>query len=390
VANNPFDRIPLYALEKPFADDVNQLQTQSDYALRWALQFIGSYQPFNTFASGAAGQGFIGDSFRLVSVSSMSIGILAGVGFVPGTGGQPTNIGGALNMNDPETLKPVVMTGLNSVTVPAADPTNPRIDIVEVTNQHIALVDNQTRDVLNLATDTFIPTLLPKLLTWILNGTANVSVNGTAAINLKMGTPAGSPTAPTVDAGYTKVGEIYVRAATASILSSDLNDTRPLWLPGGVGMIQAQVSVNLATGALTNFVARAPVGAHVVATPHGSSGSYGVKWYVWGGNILPAVAGATNIPFSVTASDDTRLTPSTGTQLVQCSGEAYAAATGDNIAVSSTGVPSGATIGTNQFVEVIITTPYIFDQPSLAVAQNATVCPSRELIVNLTMALGGI
>lgn len=293
LGDNPFDMEIINVRERPLSSDVNQ-QTSLDAAtVRFLLQHMLGFRSVNSNANGSLmPAGAIADGLKVDPGSGLQVQLRSGLYLFDGTGDQPSNINGALNLNDTQPLKPGVLTSTESITVPSADPTNPRWDIVEVQYDRQVL-NPQSRGVLNLSTGVFDPTLVDKTLSFLLNGLS--TVNGSGPINYKTGTPAGSPSVPSTDAGYTRIGRVYVPAAASSITKDLIIDDRKLVTPGGIVRVSAVATINHSTWAITEFECNAPPGVDVVLYTYSSSGVVGLQ--VLGP--FPNIAGITRVPMSV-------------------------------------------------------------------------------------------
>ena len=234
-----FDRTVFNPLERPLSSDQNQLQSEI-------------YRTINTVGwidvAGRAGVGdplpaarstFVGSAFFPYSAGTgMSVTLLGGWGWIYDPTATASNIGGISQINDAGDVYPIYLSTTQTLAVPAADATNPRIDIIEVKLDR-RLENPLTRDVFDPALEVFNPTLLNKTLTYDVLG--RTSIDGSAAINYKTGTPAGSPAAPSVTAGYVKIAEVYVGAAVTVIRQIDIADYRRLCAPGNILEMSARV-----------------------------------------------------------------------------------------------------------------------------------------------------
>lgn len=236
MADKLFDRTVFNPLERPLSTDQNQLQSQIAAGQFSLMELAMMPSAPGTLTIGGSAV-FYGDAFSPYVSSGMNIGLTKGMGVIR----DPTrigNIGGIGGLNDVTNCYPAYLSGDQGLTVPTADATNPRIDIIEVKLDR-RLENPLTRDVFDPALEIFNPTLLNKTLTYdLLNRN---STNGTAAINYKTGTPAGSPAAPAVTAGYHKVAEVYVGAGVASINPRDIADWRRL---AGAPVFSARVQIH--------------------------------------------------------------------------------------------------------------------------------------------------
>jgi len=165
------------------------------------------------------------------SPESMGVNVSLGLGYQDDPSDVPSGIGGVSGLDDLSEFKPLYLTSVQTLTVPGADPTNPRVDIVEVKFNR-DLGNPLSRDVLNIVTGQFVPTIVQKTLSFCLDGLT--SVNGSQPINYKTGTPAGSPTPPAVDAGYIKIAEIRVEALSTTVPATKITDFRSVLFPAVV------------------------------------------------------------------------------------------------------------------------------------------------------------
>jgi hypothetical protein len=172
--------------------------------------------------------GFYESGFKVrpTSPATLQVTVDAGLGWfndnLPISG-----FSGITGLDDPSRFKPLVLTTLETIVVPAADPVNPRIDIVEVRLNRL-VGDPTSRDVLNPSTGIFAPASVNKTLSY---SNSPASVNGAGGINYKTGTPAGVPVAPSVSAGYVKISEVRVEALVATIAENKIKDLRNILLP---------------------------------------------------------------------------------------------------------------------------------------------------------------
>lgn len=234
-----FDRTVFNPLERPLSSDQNQLQSEiyrTVNGLGWidvaGRAGVGDPLP-------AARSTFVGSAFFPYSAGTgMSVTLLGGWGWIYDPTATASNIGGISQINDAGDVYPIYLSTTQTLAVPAADATNPRIDIIEVKLDR-RLENPLTRDVFDPALEVFNPTLLNKTLTYDVLG--RTSINGSAAINYKTGTPAGSPAAPSVTAGYVKIAEVYVGAAVTVIRQIDIADYRRLCAPGNILEMSARI-----------------------------------------------------------------------------------------------------------------------------------------------------
>jgi len=271
--NNQFDDVATNVRERPLSEDQNLQAAQASRTLRMMARLIhggragdGSLGfPFtaNYLAPFA---GFMGDGFKVRAQSpspTMEVVVGRGQGWQNDPSGNAANIGGLLGLNDSERFKPLPLETDQTLSVPAADPSNPRVDIVEVRYDR-RLENPLSRDILNLGTGNFDPATVMKTLAWMLD--SRTSVNGSAAINYKTGTPAGSPVAPTVTSGYMKIAEVLVGAGVGSIAQNKIIDARSVLAPGGVQTVRLRALVKGTTagvGAALTVALLAPAGCTV-------------------------------------------------------------------------------------------------------------------------------
>lgn len=238
MSNKPFDRVITYTRERPLSSDLNLERSQLA-----ATQMLTGFSPLisraslSSFLPATSATQFWGASFFPFAGTGMQVVLAGGWGWSYAPSLTGNNLGGISQVNDQGDIYPLYLSGAQAISVPAADPTNPRIDIIEVKIDR-RFENPLTRDVFNPSTEVFDPTLLNKGLTYDL--LSRTSINGSAAINYKTGTPAGAPVAPSVSAGYVKIAEVYVAAAVASIAQSEIADYRPVAFPGGIAEFTAR------------------------------------------------------------------------------------------------------------------------------------------------------
>src|ERR1700744_6567183 len=139
MPDQSFNRTPLYPLEKPIVDDINQQASQADRSLRDVMYRLLNGQ-----------SGFLSNSLLVApsSPAALSVVIKAGIGFQVGATDVPTNIGGVVGLNDLSPYKPIVLANDYSVAVPTPPGSNSRIDLIEVAYSRI-LDNNQSREFLD-------------------------------------------------------------------------------------------------------------------------------------------------------------------------------------------------------------------------------------------------
>ncbi len=408
-----FDRTIINLMERPISNDVTGAETALDQSLRSFVDYQSRERPVQgaAFPSTSGSQCF-GDSYRVTSTGGMGLSVQQGLAVIYAPSDVPMNINGVLGLDDLAVMKPVLTTAPIAFTVPAADPVHPRIDLIEITyNRQIK--NPLSRDVLNPITGRFQPGIVDKLLSFNVDG--QFSTGGAAAVNYKVGVPATNPFVPATDTApnpYTAIAQIYVPANATSLDNGAINDCRRFYLPGGTGLIQAMVSVNLDTGDLSDFSCVTPPGVRVVACVYqDSNNNWGVNWYVWGGDQQAASDGYSSPqrPVLVSVSGDNSLAAGNGLPYVATvSSKVVFAGPGDIIQVG-TGLPVIAPdkLGRNQFARVLFTVPFattatlltatagwypvVVDTPAgaeiFALTQNSTAVPSRQLIVTISTSI---
>jgi hypothetical protein len=226
MTDQAFNRTPIYPLEKPIADDINQGFSQADRALRDSLRSLFDKR-----------SGLVNGSFQVVAQSPNTLGVVikAGTGFQDAPTDVVSSIGGTVGIDDLSPYKPIVLTTDLNVAVPAAPGANSRIDLIEVRYDR-KTNNQQSREFLDPATDAFAPALVPKTLDFNVDGTlayyAATDIP-TTALAYKSGVVAGSPVAPTTDTGYMPLAYITVGTGVLAITPANISDQRPVISTGG-------------------------------------------------------------------------------------------------------------------------------------------------------------
>lgn len=231
MATNPNDRMALNPGERPISTDINQLQSNNQRSLMWLAQAL--VKEFS--GANPAAAVFVADGFSLTAPGgTMNVTLNPGLGFYYNPSDVPTGIGGLSGVDDVSPLHPLPLATAQTIAVPAADPSNPRIDIIEVTTDR-RLEQPQSRDILNSGTGVVTPASVNKVLAFYLDGREGAPSTGasTTGIGYKKGTPAGSPTAPAATSGYTVVCQILVPAAATQIVQGNVTDVRIPAIPHG-------------------------------------------------------------------------------------------------------------------------------------------------------------
>lgn len=119
---------------------------------------------------------------------------------------------GAASGSD-STLLAFTFDGTEFVTIANGDPSNPRIDIVEMKLELIDTLDTASRDVEDAVTDA------PS------SQTVNTTHRVQMTLQVKAGTPAATPTFPAVDAGFVPICAVMVGANYVAAAGFKFDDT---------------------------------------------------------------------------------------------------------------------------------------------------------------------
>lgn len=236
MSGKPFDREVINALERPLSSDVNEVGSYADLALREFIMNLtaernGAVDDSRKIVPTVGGAVFLGAGFKTRALGSpaMQVQLDPGLGFY--NDNTPTSsVSNVSGVDDLSVIKPLALTASEIIAVPAADPVNPRIDIIEVKIDR-RMTDSSLRDVLNVSTGQFQPGAVNKTLSYNQNGRS--TVGGVGSINYKVGTPAATPVAPAVDAGYVKIAEVDVFANASAINTVNIRDFRFMVGPQG-------------------------------------------------------------------------------------------------------------------------------------------------------------
>jgi hypothetical protein len=260
--------------EKPMTDLLNRGVGSS--STREVLRTLARFRAANyttgagsNSALGAASSyGCYGDSFLPYLADTFKVGVTAGIGYY----NDPTTVTNAVDgvggLVDSSSYKPIVLDANVEFSVPTADPTNPRIDIIEMRVSRLR-TDLAGRAVLDTLTGEFLPESLATTLDWSVDWSVDTTTAGTstAALSYRRGTAGVSPTPPTPTAGYIVVGYVYVAAAAVTIAATDIYDWRPLDLGyNGLDVAVTVTYVGGATGGLSGYRVTAPPGVRVEVT----------------------------------------------------------------------------------------------------------------------------
>jgi hypothetical protein len=264
MISKPFDRSVIHPLERPLSSDINQInscldRTLMDLILRTFSSRTSSSDErlsplFGTLAGALGPAGFLADGFRCRAAGGMTLTLQPGLGFVYNPGDALIGIGGLNGVDDISPLHPIPLSEIQSITVPAADSTNPRIDIIEIIDFR-RFEQPSSRDVIDPLTGVITPNSVNKVLSYYLDGHVGfVGANSpsTTGIGYKIGTPASSPAAPATttspSGNFTKIAEILVGAGVTSIAQNKIKDLRQLIFPGNVASFSGQVAFRVTGG----------------------------------------------------------------------------------------------------------------------------------------------
>lgn len=305
MSNLPFNRTAINVRERPLSSDINRAQSELDRTLRDLLMSIyltrGGISPDN---SGLPLTGMIGDGLKVrpVSPASMSIQVNPGLGFAYDVSHSDLSIGGVNELNDLPYWKPLVLNSpAPTIAIDAAPGGgNSRYDIVEIRTNRL-LGESTSRDVLNVISGAFEAQVINKSLDWSLEGSVGKVTDpaaSTAAISLKAGIAAVSPTPPAVTPGYTKIAQILVGSGVTSVDADKIQDHRRLLFPYGNFNVSARVTFPAAPyNSLTMAALHAPPGVLVSALWLSNTPAW--KLYVFPGvspvPMLPVVTASGNV-----------------------------------------------------------------------------------------------
>lgn len=290
MANNVFDRTVINARERPVSTDINQAQSQIERTIRYYMdQFLLPRVSNTDPQAGSPISGFLNDAFRITEANpaALSVVVKDGLGFKFDASDTPSAIGGVGGVDDLSRYKPLLLLADATIAVPAADPTNPRIDIIEA-NINRRLTDPSDRDILNATTGVFDSTNVNKILAWNVGtsiGTVTTPANNTAALGYKVGIPGATPAIPPTSPGYVKVAEILVSNGVTQINQNDINDLRPMLAMSNIRRVIAQ-GAYVGGGVALNAL-KAPPGVEVAFNVN--AGDTQRRMYVKAGFLTGAV-----------------------------------------------------------------------------------------------------
>lgn len=250
MANNPFDRMILNPREKPLSRDINQAQSQLDYALRELARHVLAKRASNSSLGELAADGFLANGFRAepAGAPDMTVTLKAGMAFMSAAADVPSAIDGIVGLDDLSTYKPIMLMAdlvFNVPTAPGAG--NARIDIIEVKPNRLVGNPN-ARLILDPDTGAFNPDTVNKTLAFVVDGSTGYVISpalSTVAVSYKQGVEAaaGAEVEPAVTTGYMQVARINVAESVTTISAGDIADRRKLLFPGGVAHFSATWNV---------------------------------------------------------------------------------------------------------------------------------------------------
>ena len=314
MANNPYDRVVIHTRERPLSSDINQAQSEIDRTTRyWLDQFLLPRAALGDPRAGSPVSGFLGNGFRVEedSPAGLSVVVPAGTGFKLDAADTVSAIGGIPGVDDLSRYKPLVLLGDATVAVPAPDPTNPRIDIIEV-NINRRLADPSNRNVLNPTTGVFDSTSVQKTLAWNVGtsiGTVTTPASSTAALSYKTGIASATPAIPPTSAGYIKIAEILVAGGVTQIDQNNVNDLRNVLGVHNVRRVVARGTFS--GGAVTLDALHTSPGVEVAFNDAGGTR----QMYIKAGNVVGLVPVALVTADSATAMGATTSIVNTDTAL---------------------------------------------------------------------------
>lgn len=149
-----------------------------------------------------------GDSFLVEYVSATSVSVRAGNGVQTDS-----------TQTDPEPKKRLLSQAASeTIAVAAADGANPRIDIVCI-RANRATTASESRNFKDVDDSVSVVSMV-------------VKTDWDADLLVVAGTPAGSPAVPSTPAGYIKIAELAIAAATGLPALGGITDKRNVYLPG--------------------------------------------------------------------------------------------------------------------------------------------------------------
>lgn len=282
----PFQRRITNPLQRPVAADLN-LQAFYDSVTQAYLS--GAVYSASPGGNPTFETGFIGNSFRcFASNTSREVVVQKGLGFIAQDAQDDAN-GVNSGAYSPVVCEPTD-PDLPGLYVPCDELAAglQRIDIICVKSPNYA-TDVQNIGILNPTSSTFAfaprPTQFTENAFSVTPGTPDFIkvVTGTAS--------AGTPTVPTVPAGYIEIGRVYVPVGDANLSNSDIEDRRFVLIPHGGRSMEVEFDARLGSTEPTvvqgfDFGGN---GVHAVVRPVYSSGVKYFEVYVSSGAVNPSV-----------------------------------------------------------------------------------------------------
>lgn len=292
-------------LEAPSQADLMLAETQLQTSRLQLIDFLTRANLRGYLLTGQQLGGFLGDSLSLQPTGSPSNQIVIGAGLgllqnpspqqnVSGlVGGNPVPVPG---LDDTYPWSPVSLSTPITVNVPAADPTNPRIDLIEVKVSRTVTDQSQVLFLTNPQVGQGVPVPATKTLTWDVGAAGGVGNSAGAPIVYKTGTPGGSPVAPSIDVGYVALGYVRVAAAATSFDWDSLIDARNLLFPNGMASVSLLADVPSGSTQDVQLVGiTAPPGVRVMATQSASGGSGLFGLYIQAGGLWNSIVAAASV-----------------------------------------------------------------------------------------------
>jgi len=166
---------------------------------------------------------FFADSFKVGFVNGTQVSVAEGTGF------QTDNTQIA-----PEPTKRLIYAAAaQNLTIDPPDASNDRIDIIIVKSDFVA-------------TETATRKYKDAIDSSISNQTVTTAKDWSNELAIVKGTPAGSPSAPSVTAGYIKLAEVYVTAVSGIANSAAITDSRAI-IPVGSKTVISTLGYNRLT-----------------------------------------------------------------------------------------------------------------------------------------------
>ena len=299
MAGNPFDRIIEYLLEKGMSGDINLLQAQLDYTLRYNIERLTRHMSLSGSGVDPVGRDprdqFIGDSLMVqpTATPSMVVNVLPGIGYQFNNLDVPTNItvggskaGAIAGLNDQANVKPVVLLGQHQFTVPTAPVTpNSRIDLIEVHYKRF-LNDLQSREFFNTSSRAYdLISGVQKTMGFVIDGdfgVVNAPANSTAALSYKVGVAGNPGVAPSVSPnGYVPLSYIRVGSGVTSIDNDVITDERALLFPFNQFTVSGRITENGSQAVISDW--NGPPGVRAAAVYLPGAGLSGVNLWIQAG-----------------------------------------------------------------------------------------------------------